>query len=357
MRAATSGRVPVLAVALLAAGLLQLWASGPQAGPPSAMPVWAQLAPGTSARSVSLFDDDTGLSLFDGATLLVPGRSQVNCINVGTVGAAAGDAVTLTATSLAGTALADHLTIAVDVGTGGRFGDCAGFGGSRVWTGSLTALAATGGTDGVATGWQPAATETRSFRISVSVDSAAAAQGLSASADLQWRLIPGSTPPSTTPSPTTPATTAPATTTPATSLTSGPVTSPAPHATSATSPGTTSPAPASASGPPDSSSGSGSVAGAGPGPGTGPGGRPDVVLTRTALGALVQAVRTAIRQGTLLTSAVASRPQLPLGLLLLVALFLMVQDRIDARDPKLAHAATTQRDAELTFPDLFGGRR
>lgn len=81
------------------------------------------------------------------------------------------------------------------------------------------------------------------------------------------------------------------------------------------------------------------------------------MLTRTALGALVQAVRTAIRQGTLLTSAVASRPQLPLGLLLLVALFLMVQDRIDARDPKLAHAATTQRDAELTFPDLFGGRR
>jgi hypothetical protein len=42
----------------------------------------------------------------------------------------------------------------------------------------------------------------------------------------------------------------------------------------------------------------------------------------------------------------------------LVGIFLLVQDLIDRRDPKLAAARVTSRDESLLFPDLFppGGR-
>jgi hypothetical protein len=49
--------------------------------------------------------------------------------------------------------LTDDLAITVDRGTSGRYGDCTGFTGSRIYTGTLTSLAAVPA--GVATGWQP----------------------------------------------------------------------------------------------------------------------------------------------------------------------------------------------------------
>ncbi len=50
---------------------------------------------------------------------------------------------------------------------------------------------------------------------------------------------------------------------------------------------------------------------------------------------------------------IAEQPQYPIGVLGLVAVFLLVQDLIDRRDPKLAVARVTGRDSMLVFPDLF----
>ena len=48
--------------------------------------------------------------------------------------------------------------------------------------------------------------------------------------------------------------------------------------------------------------------------------------------------------------------ELTLAAMLLFALaFLIVQDRIDRRDPKLAVSSVRQRDNEVFFPDRFGG--
>jgi hypothetical protein len=367
-------------------------------------------ASGVSARSsVSLFDDDGSRSLFDGSALLVPGHPQTNCLSVGAAGAQPGDSVTLTATSLIGVDLPDHLVLTVDVGTGGVYGDCSGFSGTTVWSGTLAALAAAASTDGIATGWQPASTPARSFRITVDVDSAAAAQGVTAAADLEWRLVRG---PVVTPSPTTtspsPTTTSPSPTTTSPSPTT---TSPSPTTTSPTSPTSPSPSPSPtspetgpttlpSSGPgggpttraptpadstltdvasPTSSSTDGSGTAAVPRTG-GPGGgfgdsdagptgtassgdgsgtsvrsrRPsgvDLMLGGPVTVARLAAIRTA--QAAIL---VGRQPQIPLVLLMVVAAFLAVQDRIDRRDPKLAHAATSQREAELAFLDVFGGR-
>jgi hypothetical protein len=43
-----------------------------------------------------------------------------------------------------------------------------------------------------------------------------------------------------------------------------------------------------------------------------------------------------------------TKPQLPLALFIIVLLFLLVQNRIDRRDPKLA-AAPVNAEPELTF--------
>jgi hypothetical protein len=53
---------------------------------------------------------------------------------------------------------------------------------------------------------------------------------------------------------------------------------------------------------------------------------------------------------------IAERPQYPLGVAALVAIFLLVQDLIDRRDPKLAVAQVTGREASVRFPDLFPHR-
>lgn len=48
--------------------------------------------------------------------------------------------------------------------------------------------------------------------------------------------------------------------------------------------------------------------------------------------------------------AVVSRPQYPLLALLFALAFLIVQDRIDRRDPKLTVSSVRQRDDEVSFP-------
>jgi hypothetical protein len=47
-----------------------------------------------------------------------------------------------------------------------------------------------------------------------------------------------------------------------------------------------------------------------------------------------------------------TKPQLPLALFIIVLLFLLVQNRIDRRDPKLA-AAPVNAEPELTFGPIL----
>ena len=49
--------------------------------------------------------------------------------------------------------------------------------------------------------------------------------------------------------------------------------------------------------------------------------------------------------------AVASTFGFPIGLMVAVLLFLLIQDRLDGRDPKLRAAPLTADDSMLTFGD------
>jgi hypothetical protein len=102
-------------------------------------------------------------------------------------------------------------------------------------------------------------------------------------------------------------------------------------------------------------------------PGTGGSGpRPDTVLGSTpeepgdsaqGLGGMVLALVSAATDGTRrivrpdAAVAVAQSFGFPLVLALLVLLFLIVQGRVDARDPKLRRAPQTQADTLVEFED------
>ena len=103
------------------------------------------------------------------------------------------------------------------------------------------------------------------------------------------------------------------------------------------------------SGSPSSSAG-GAVAGSGGGSGSGHSAsrRADVVLG-VPLPALQQ---TARRLGDAALH-IAQEPQYPLSVAALVGIFLLVQDLVDRRDPKLAQARVSSRDERLLFPDIF----
>jgi hypothetical protein len=64
-------------------------------------------------------------------------------------------------------------------------------------------------------------------------------------------------------------------------------------------------------------------------------------------------LRETARRVSEVAMTIAEQPQYPIGVLGLVAVFLLVQDLIDRRDPKLAVARVTGRDSMLVFPDLF----
>ena len=69
------------------------------------------------------------------------------------------------------------------------------------------------------------------------------------------------------------------------------------------------------------------------------------------------ALRETARRLSEVAMHLADAPQYPLGVLVLVAIFLLVQDLIDRRDPKLATARVNGRDSLLRFPDLFPPER
>ena len=287
---------------------------------------WAFAAPSRAAAAeggVALFDDDGGRALFTAADKLAPGRPVAECVKVGSRTALPGDQVWFAATDVSGP-LADHVTVTLESGSGGRFGDCSGFSGTTLWSGRLRALGAASTGNGLDTGWDPSTSETRTFRVTVVMDADLTVQGLTARGDLVWRLYrdvvidPGGPTDTPTVAPTdTPTTPEPSPTTAA------PTTSPAP---------TTAP-PATRTPPPGADT-------------------PDVSLDPG--NPFVAAVKEVAQRAGQTAYAVVKAPQYPLAALLVAALFLLVQDFIDRRDPKLVAAALhDEDDGEDAFPDVF----
>lgn len=345
-----------------------------------------------STASVSLFDDDGNVALFDPAAL-APGVPRTSCISVGAQHAVPGDSVRVAVTDVSG-ALAPYLTVTVETGSGASFGSCVGFTGGLTWTGSLAALAAASVGDGVPTGWEPSVHPSRSFRVTALLADDPAAAGLTARGRFAWRLVPGpAAPPTPTPTPTVPPTRP--TVAPTVDPGSG-TASPSPPASGAPTPtrtgtgdpdgtvdpgseppgpddpdpGATPAGPGTVTGPPPAAppatgglvrpGGPDAVTdlGAAPGPGAGEQATPTPDLV---IGAVrIAVVRETVRRVAETALTLARQPQYPLSAMGLAGLFLLVQDLIDRRDPKLAVARVTQRDDRVPFPDLFppgGGRR
>ena len=144
-----------------------------------------------SSGTVALSDDDSAAALFS-AGPVVPGDTQTRCIAV-TYGGDIAATVRLYATSVSG-ALGPYLGLVVEQGAGagnvGGAGTCAGFSGTTIWSGTLSALAgtATDFSTGLGT-WAPTGPgQTTVYRITWTVDLGAgdALQGTAATASFVW---------------------------------------------------------------------------------------------------------------------------------------------------------------------------
>lgn len=295
--------------------------------------------------SVSIFDDDAALAMFPGLTM-APGHEYAQCLLVGAEPGSAQDTVQFGTSGVIGD-LAEHLQLSVEVGTGGRFGDCSGFAGSSIFSGSLTDLAAAGQGYGVATGWSPAEAAASAFRITVWLDSGMSQQGLQAEGAFVWRLVAALPAPPPSPEPTD-------------SLpepSTEPLPEPSPEPTGELSPSVAPSAGPSAGLSPSLTSSSPpaptptAIAGGRPTPPTGAlpvEAEPDISIGKS-LARLAELVDRAQRAAV----AVVVEPQYPITAILVALGFLLLQDQIDRRDPKLA-AVARQRDNEADFPDRFG---
>lgn len=375
--------------------------------------------------TLALGDDDGGSALFT-LPAAKPGESVTRCIRI-TYDGSPGQAVRLSAVAAGPGTLAPHLDLDVDVGTGGSFADCAGFSGTRIFSGTLADLQANHADyDHGLTGFVPSAAEpSKTFRLTTRVHDTNAAQGQTAGVTFAWTAAdtgtpapppppaptadptpsPDPTPPpvdatpaevTATPAPTTTAPAAPTTTTPTRTPQSPPTRQPTdggapdrePQGDSTGAPtvaGT--PAPTADAGAdtgsavgdatvggsaPERASG-GSNAGASPshranrpragapaGPGPGAGGGITATAPKSVgqdsggilhrvlgstIGETVDKVATAVADAA---GPVAERSAFPLVLLLVMVLFLAVQNAIDRRDPKLALAPLRSEDLPFT---------
>lgn len=304
------------------------------------------------AATASLFDDDGGAAIFNDAAPMRSGETRVGCIELGAVDAAAGHEVAFAAGNVTGD-LATRLTVVVEIGAGGRLGDCSQFVGDRVWSGTLAELAAPSPPTGIWTGWEPAASPQRSFRISTTLSGDPTAAGATATADLLWQLID--------PSPT-PTTAVPATVTATTVLAVPPGSDPiAPSSTFVAASTTLTTRRTDATSAPTGGSTVTTMNDRDPAAGTTatePGaGVPDVLLRADPPAGLARVLAMTLE----VAKSTARTARFPLAGFIVAGCFIALQHHLDARDPKLMLAARSQRDIERDIPDRFGsgggGRR
>lgn len=136
--------------------------------------------------TVVITDDDTGSALFT-ASNMTPGTPVVECITVTYSGDQLPAPIRLHGTTT-GT-LETYLNTTIEIGTGGSFGNCAGFTPtSTLFNNTLANFAATH-TDwasGLATFTAAANPTSRTFRFTVEVQNDPAAQGDSSTADFTF---------------------------------------------------------------------------------------------------------------------------------------------------------------------------
>ena len=140
-----------------------------------------------TAGSVIITDDDAAAAMFN-ATAMAPGDSATNCIVVTYSGTLVPADVVLYGVS-GGTGLAAYLDVTIQEGSGGVFGNCTGFTlNSTPYTGTLANFSATYTNFGNGiTGWSPAVNpESKTYRITVSLQDNNAAQGLNGTATFTW---------------------------------------------------------------------------------------------------------------------------------------------------------------------------
>lgn len=148
-----------------------------------------------SAGSVNLTDDDGSGSLqFTNDTGMVPGNSDQACIKVTYDGdvATAGVKMYGSTTFTSASDLGDHLTLTIE-DVDATLGCATAVVNSTLFSakdlsvsGTSFTVSHTGWGDGLATGWSPAAGETKTYRITVTLQDADAAQGLNTAATFTW---------------------------------------------------------------------------------------------------------------------------------------------------------------------------
>lgn len=136
--------------------------------------------------SIALVDDDDGRSL---VTLenMAPGRPVERCITITYAGTVL--PVDLTLAAGASGDVAPFVTVKVERGTSGRYGECPSFvPEATVYEGGLGALA-----EGkpVAAGSLHSESEQAAFRFTFDLEDVAAAEGRTGSVDFVWEAVPG----------------------------------------------------------------------------------------------------------------------------------------------------------------------
>jgi hypothetical protein len=322
--------VTMAMLAFGAAGILAIYAAAPAPSEPVRV---AALA------TVDFSDDDGGRALFD-VGQLAPDRPVSNCLRIAYDGAAGAGTVRLMANNVSGP-LADALTLRLEMGTGGQFGDCTGFVGTQVYNGTLAGLGDSSAAEpGVATGWSPSTGAARTYRLTAIAPDDAAIQGLAAAATLTWVLV---TPPPEEPKPEEPKPEEPSPEVPSPEVPSPEVPSPEVPSPEVPSPD----APMPVSDPP-------TEVVATPADPT----EPDAAAKRGTLREELREVLSTIGRVLGRTGEVAAELAVrsaghgafPLASVGALGFFLIAQNRFDRRDPKLALAPVT-REPYLRFDD------
>jgi hypothetical protein len=140
---------------------------------------------------VSLSDDSSSTALFNSGTdgLLSGGQTLTKCIKVTYTGSVT-SGVSVKLYSTASGALAPYLNLTVDQGTGGGFGSCTGFtvGTAGIYSGTVSGMATADTNFATGAGsWAPGSNgATQTYRFTVTVSSAAAAQSTTAAGSFTW---------------------------------------------------------------------------------------------------------------------------------------------------------------------------
>ncbi len=145
-------------------------------------------APVSVLASVGLTDDDEGKGLFK-VSGLMPDKPVSRCLTVTYAGPAPAGTVYVAASQISGP-LAANLRITLEQGTGGSFASCAGFKGAVVFDGPLDTLADPDpAAPRTTTGWSPAAGESRTYRVTATVQDVPSAQNRTSTAVFRWFLF------------------------------------------------------------------------------------------------------------------------------------------------------------------------